>query len=87
MRDGIDDVRYLQALDRTIAEAEARMIVGDPPAKLAAALEHARQTRHECYESIGGRWFHYIGGLVPGELDQVRRRLAAAAVELSHAAD
>ena len=121
MRDGIDDVRYLQALDRTIAAAEAKLCLetnarsarptfrknpslprsqpsdhappplgmteGDPPAELAAALEHARQTRHECYESIGGRWFHYIGGLVPCELDQVRRRLADAAVELSHAVD
>ena len=85
MRDGIDDVRYLQALDRAIAAAEARMAEDNPPADLAAALEHANQIRQECYESIGGRWFHYIGGLLPGDLDQVRRRLADAAVAPSHA--
>jgi hypothetical protein len=83
MRDGIDDVRYLQALDRSIAAAEVRMSERDAPTELAVALERARQTRHDCYESIGGRWFHYLGGLVPGDLDQVRRRMADAAVELS----
>ena len=83
MRDGIDDVRYLQALDRTITTAEARMSEADPPAKLSAALDRARQIRQECYESITGRWFKYIGGLRPGDLDQDRRRLADAAVAIS----
>lgn len=82
MRDGIDDVRYLQALDRAIAAAEARLAEGDPSSELTAALEHARQIRHDCFESIGGRWFQYIGGLLPGDLDQIRRRLADAAVKL-----
>jgi hypothetical protein len=82
MRDGIDDVRYLQALDRAIATAEARLAEADPPPGLAAALEHARQARHDCFESIGGRWFHYTGGLLPGDLDQIRRCLADAALEL-----
>ena len=87
MRDGIDDVRYLQALDRAVAAAEGQVAEGDPPAELTAALERARQIRRECYESIGGRWFHYLGGLMPGDLDQVRRRLADAAVALNHATD
>ena len=85
MRDGIDDVRYLQALDRAIAAAEARVAEGDPPAELTAALEQARQTRQECYGSIDGRWFHYLGGLMPGDLDQVRGRLADAIMALTHA--
>jgi hypothetical protein len=82
MRDGIDDVRYLQALDRTIAAAETGNAGNNPAVDLAAALAHAKQTRQECYESIGGRWFHYTGGLLPGDLDRVRRRLADAAVKL-----
>jgi hypothetical protein len=85
LRDGIDDVRYLQALDRTIAVAKARNVQDNSAADLAAALAHAQQTRKKCYESIGGRWFHYTGGLLPGDLDRVRRRLADAAVALSHA--
>lgn len=83
IRDGIDDVRYLQALDRAIAAADAGITERDPPAELAAVLERARQIRRESYESIGGRWFHYTGGLMPGDLDLVRRRLADAAVALS----
>jgi hypothetical protein len=83
MRDGIDDVRYLEALDRAIAAAETRLTQADPPAELAAALDGARQVWQECYGSIGGRWFQYTGGLRPGDLDRVRRRLADAAVELS----
>ena len=83
MRDGIDDVRYLQALDRTITTAEARLSEADLPAELAAALDRARQIRQECYESITGRWFKYVGGLRPGDLDQDRRRLADAAVAIS----
>ncbi|MHC4404172.1 MAG: hypothetical protein ACYTG0_31345 [Planctomycetota bacterium] len=82
MRDGIDDVRYLQALDRAIATAEARLAEDAPPPGLNAALEHARQVRQDCFESIGGRWFHYIGGLLPGDLNQIRRRLADATVKL-----
>jgi len=82
LRDGIDDVRYLQALDRAIAAAEARLAKADSPAELTAALEQARQIRHECYESIGGRWFHYTGNLMPGDLDRIRRRLADATVAL-----
>jgi len=72
MRDGIDDVRYLQALDRAIAAAQSRLAQPDPPEALAEALERARQTRRECYESIGGQWFHYTGALQPGDLDQKR---------------
>jgi hypothetical protein len=82
IRDGIDDVRYLQALDRAIAVAESRMAADDPSVELAAVLKRAREVRADGYESIGGRWFQYTGSLVPGELDQVRRRLAEAAVLL-----
>lgn len=85
LRDGIDDVRYLEALDRTIAAAQARLTGADPPAGLAAALDRARKVRQECYEAIGGRWFQYIGNLLPGDLDGVRRRLADAVVELNRA--
>jgi len=82
MRDGIDDVRYLQALDRAIAAAEARLTKADPPPGLAPALDRARQVRKDCFEAISGRWFQYTGSLLPGDLDQTRRRLAEAGVGL-----
>jgi len=86
MRDGIDDVRYLEALDRAIAAAEARLAEAEPPPELAGALDRARKVRQECYGAIGGRWFHYTCSLKPGDLDRVRRRLAEAAVKLKHSA-
>jgi hypothetical protein len=82
-RAGIDDVRYLNALDRAIAEAEH--LDDSPPAGLAAALNQARHVRRECFESISGRWFEYLCGLQPGHLDRVRQRIASAVVALSKA--
>lgn len=82
MRDGIDDVRYLQALDRAIVAAEARLAKADPPAGLASALDGARQVRKDRFEAISGRWFHYTGSLLPGDLDRARRCLADAAADL-----
>lgn len=55
LRDGIDDVRYLQALDPALAAAEAQMGHAGPDADLAAALDRAREVRRECYEAIDGR--------------------------------
>jgi hypothetical protein len=66
-----------------MAAAEAKSAENAPPPGLTAALEHARQVRHDCFESIGGRWFHYTGGLLPGDLDQIRRCLADAALKLT----
>jgi len=85
MRDGIDDVRYLQALDRAIVAGGARLTKADPSAGLAPALARAHQVRKECFEAIGGRWFQYTGGLLPGDLDDVRRRMAEAAIDIRRA--
>jgi len=85
MRYGIDDVRYLQALDRAIVAGQARLTKADPPAGLAPALARARQVRKECFETISGRWFQYTGGLLPGDLDDVRRRMAEAAIDIRRA--
>ncbi len=85
-RDGVDDVRYLQALDRAIAAAERCLAGPDAPPGLKAALEHAKNVRRERFESIDGRWFRYLFGLQPGDLAAVRRALAEATVELTIAA-
>ena len=85
LRDGIDDVRYLQALDRALAAADARLVHPDAPEDLVTALARAREVRRACYESIDGQWFHYTGRLMPGDLEQVRRRLADATVALARA--
>ncbi len=83
LRDGIDDVRYLQALDREIAAADPKLDNADPHAELAAKLNRAKRVRKDCFGSISGRWFHYTAGLLPGDLDKARRRIAEAAVALS----
>ncbi|MDD5707131.1 MAG: DUF4091 domain-containing protein [Kiritimatiellae bacterium] len=84
LRDGIDDVRYLQALDRAIAAADARLKEPNAPAGLAQALEAAKATRTSDYESIGGRWFEYLRYLRDGaQLDTARRRMADAIVAVN----
>ncbi len=82
-RAGIDDVRYLEALDRAIAAATSRLKQPDPSPKLAAVLEAARGVRKKHFESINGRWLEYFCQLVPGALDQSRRAFADAVVRLN----
>jgi len=82
-RDGIDDVRYLEALDRALATAEHRLKQPNPPAALSDAVTQAKQVRQERYESIGGRWFEYACSLRPGELETTRRELADAVVRIN----
>ncbi|NUQ61825.1 MAG: DUF4091 domain-containing protein [Pirellulales bacterium] len=84
-RDGIDDVRYLQALDRAIAAAEARLGQPDAATKLAGALEEARRARAEHYQSISGRWFQYTFRQQPGDPDRVRWAMAEATHRLRSA--
>lgn len=81
-RDGVDDVRYLQALDRAIAAAEARLKQPGPPTALAATLEHARAIRNERFAVIHGPWFAYLNGLAPESLDITRQKMADAAVAI-----
>ncbi|MBI3922139.1 MAG: DUF4091 domain-containing protein, partial [Armatimonadetes bacterium] len=81
-REGIDDVRYLQALDRVLRAAEERLQKPDPPAGLAAALAKAKDVRKARYESIGGRWFEYLNGLKPDTLDATRHEMAMEIVAL-----
>ncbi|MBM3887503.1 MAG: DUF4091 domain-containing protein [Verrucomicrobia bacterium] len=85
MRDGIDDVRYLEALDRAIRQAEERLGKADPPVGLADALAKAREVRKRRFENITGRWFQYLCGLHAGDLAAARRELADATVVLSNA--
>jgi len=84
-RAGIDDVRYLEALDRAIAEATKRLEKSDPPPGLADALERAKKVRRERFESIQGRWFQYTCGLQLGQLETTRREFAEAIVNINRA--
>ena len=81
-RAGIDDVRYLEALDRAIAAAEKHIQQPGAPDDLAGALSKARDVRKRRFESIDGRWFQYVCGLRPGDLEQSRRELADAVVRI-----
>ena len=82
-RDGIDDVRYLEALDRAIAAARGQLLKPDPPPGLDDALAGAERVRKDRFESIGGRWFHYLCSLSPGDLEPARRDMADATVRIS----
>lgn len=81
-RAGIDDVRYLEALDRAITAAEQRLREPDAPPGLRAVLDSAKKTRLIHFESISGRWLEYFCHLKPGDLDNARRALADALVRL-----
>ncbi|MBB75073.1 MAG: hypothetical protein CMJ75_11240 [Planctomycetaceae bacterium] len=83
-RAGIDDVRYLEALDRVLAAAQ-QIEPGKRPPALATALAVAQQTRKQHFESIDGRWFEYLCRIAPGDLQQSRRALAEATVQLQQA--
>lgn len=84
-RAGIDDVRYLEALDRAIVAARNRLKQPDRPRELSAALDDALRVRRETYESIDGRWFEYLCRIRPGDLEETRRSLADATVRLIQA--
>ena len=83
-RAGIDDVRYLEALDRGIAAAERRLQTGTVPA-LSVALKAAHAVRKAHFDSISGRWFEYFCHLRAGDLDRSRRAFADALVRLDAA--
>ena len=74
-RAGIDDVRYLQALDRAIQSAEE---TANASRELKQALDKARLVRKERYENIQGKIAHYISKLEPEVLDESRREIAEA---------
>jgi hypothetical protein len=86
-RDGIDDVRYLEALDRAIAKAQERAGQPGAPAELAKAIQDAQEVRKKYFESIQGRWFEYLCGLQPGELENIRRAFADAIIVLNRFSD
>ncbi len=81
-RAGIDDVRYLEALDRSIAAARKRLEQPNPPEQLTAALNATLKIRRDNFESISGRWFEYLCRISPGDLEHTRRRPADATVKL-----
>ena len=83
-RAGIDDVRYLEALDRAL-DATRQIAAGNRAPALATALAAAEQTRKQHFESIDGRWFEYLCRIAPGDLQQSRRALAEATVQLQRA--
>jgi hypothetical protein len=86
-REGVDDVRYLQALDRAIAAAETRCRQPQPPAGLADALAQGREVRRRHFEGIGGRYLDYLRAVPPDGswLIEGRRAMADAAAAIDTA--
>lgn len=85
-REGIDDVRYLEALDRAIAMAQKHLSESDTHPELAHAVAEAREVR-KYFESIEGRWFEYLCNLKPGDLDVARRAFADAIIAINMCLD
>jgi hypothetical protein len=84
-RAGIDDVRYLEALDRAIAACQKRAAEADAPDHFADAVLRGREVRRRCYETVGGRYIEYLCNLPPRALAQARREMADATVVLEQA--
>jgi hypothetical protein len=84
-RAGIDDVRYLEALDRAIAAARKRLKQPAPSRELSVAFDEALRVRKQDFESIDGRWFEYLCRIRPGDLEKTRRSLADVTVRLNQA--
>lgn len=84
-REGIDDVRYLQALDRALETARERLGNGEESPELTAAIAQATATREHYIEPIGGRWFGYINGLKPQTLPETQAALRESTAALQAA--
>lgn len=82
-RHGVDDVRYLQALDRAIERAEERLEEFAPPPGLDAALAQARAAREEHFESISGRFFRYFNRMTTVGFEKARRDMAEATATIN----
>ena len=82
-RAGIDDARYVEALDRALAAAKQRLEQAKPSADLSIAIARGQAVRRERFESIQGRWFEYLCRLRPGDLETSRRDIADAIVQIN----
>jgi hypothetical protein len=71
LRAGLDDVRYLQSLDRSISNAEEELDKKYLP-ELKQALEYAQKIREKHFESIRTPWFEYLCDLRAGDLQGIR---------------
>lgn len=85
-RDGINDVRYLQALDRALQSAEAECA---GPLRLTCAasglsrrIATARSLRKRVCDIGRMRWFEYIASIEPGDLGRLRREIADATLAI-----
>jgi len=79
-REGINDVRYLQALDRAIAAGAVRLAEPAPPEGLEAAVARARGVRRRHFEASDETWFRYLIRAQQSDLDTARRAFAEAAI-------
>ena len=82
-RDGIDDVRYLETLDRAVAKAQEQAGQSGAPAELVNAIKDAQELRRKYFDDIHGYWFEYLCGLRAGDLDTARRAFADAIINLN----
>jgi hypothetical protein len=80
LREGITDVRYLEALDAAIQAAAPQ--AASASGELRKALDAAKAARAMAVDHSSDPWFRYVAQLEPGELDKIRRAMADAIVKL-----
>ncbi len=78
-RAGIDDVRYLEALQRALNAAQA---VNPKSPELTDAINNGDSVIADYYTNISGAHWKYIRDLTPERLDESRQAFADATVQL-----
>ena len=84
-RDGVDDVRYLQALDRAMDDLRKAVTSQPENQRLHDLAERAKEVRTRHFESINESWHWYLCRLLPDEYDTARRAFAETTVMITSA--
>ncbi len=82
-RAGIDDTRYLEALDLAIAVGEKKLKIAGASKQLKVAIDEGKRVRSQYFESIKEKYFLYLCSLEPGNLENARRSFANALVSIN----
>ncbi len=83
-RQGIDDVRYLQAMDRAISSAEKTLSEKPENIELQKALADARLIRKTRFESITGGYIGFVNSITAKTLEDTRKEMAEAIIKINN---
>jgi len=83
-RQGIDDVRYLQAMDRAISSAEKILVENPENPNLQKALADTRLVRKTRFESITGGYIGFVNSITAKTLEETRKEMAEATININN---